>query len=33
MQAAAIPSPETLGQTDSDLKNHDLTGPLAELMA
>lgn len=33
MEAAGIKPPETFGQTDSNLKDLDVTGPLAELMA
>lgn len=33
MHAAGINPPETFGQVDSNLKDLDLTGPLAELMA
>ena len=33
MEAAGIRPPETFGQTDSNLKDLDVTGPLAELMA
>jgi len=32
MHAAGMPAPETFGQLDSNLKDLDLTGPLAELM-
>lgn len=33
MQAAGVKPPKTFGQTDSNLKDLDVTGPLAELMA
>ena len=33
MHAAGMEAPETFGQLDSNLKDLDLTGPLAELMA
>jgi len=33
MQAAGMESPETFGQLDANLKDLDLSGPLAELMA
>jgi hypothetical protein len=33
MHAAGIKPPETFGQTDSNLKDLNLAGPLAELMA
>jgi hypothetical protein len=32
MQAAGLQTPETFGQLDANLKDLDLTGPLAELM-
>ncbi len=32
MHAAGMPAPDTFGQLDSNLKDLDLTGPLAELM-
>ena len=33
MRAAGMPTPETFGQPDANLKDLDITGPLAELMA
>jgi hypothetical protein len=33
MHAAGMEAPETFGQLDSNLKDLDLTGPLAELIA
>ena len=32
MQAAGMQVPETFGQLDANLRDHDLAGPLAELM-
>ncbi|MEN8773464.1 MAG: hypothetical protein ABF379_16250 [Akkermansiaceae bacterium] len=33
LQAAGVKLPETFGQADFNLKDLDVTGPLAELMA